>query len=90
MFQGIGGMAAAQQQHSSIMNELMMQHYRGSLPIGLTNDNVKPKKNKKEKTNTRKEVLTKEEAEKKANEILKGESFEDLLKKAKEQTKKPC
>ena len=47
LFQGIGGMAAAQQQHSSIMNELMMQHYRGSLPIGLTNDNVKPKKNKK-------------------------------------------
>ena len=47
MMQGIGGMAAAQQQQSGFINELMMQHYRGSFPIGITNESVKPKPKKK-------------------------------------------
>lgn len=44
---GIGGMAAAQQQQNSIMNELMIKHYMGHIPRGLTNELEKPKTRKK-------------------------------------------
>lgn len=47
LLQGLGGMAEAQQQQGSIMSELMMQHYRGHLPIGLSSSDQKPKTNKK-------------------------------------------
>lgn len=47
MMQGLGGMAAAQQQQGQMMNELMMRHYQGHLPIGLSSSDQKPKTNKK-------------------------------------------
>jgi hypothetical protein len=42
------------------------------------------------KEDTRKEVINKEVAAQKAEEYLAGQTPEDLFKKAKEQTKKPC
>jgi hypothetical protein len=45
---------------------------------------------KKNKSDGRKEILKKEDAEKKAAKYLRGSSIEELIEKAKEQTKKPC
>ena len=45
---------------------------------------------KKPEGDTRKEVISKEQADKKAKEYLGDMSIDDLIKKAREQTKKPC
>jgi len=45
---------------------------------------------KKKEGDAREEVIDKKTAEKKANDYLAGATLEDLFKKAKEQTKKPC
>jgi hypothetical protein len=52
LLQGIGGMAAVKQQKGAFMSELMMQHYRGAIPMSdvgkeIVTTNSKPQNKKK-------------------------------------------